>query len=136
MIRPIVAATLLAAPASAQIVLEGLIPVSALEGGPVLALGDDYDEASWLAGNAFAVSPDYERVGEVEDLLLDESGQIVGVVAEIGGFLGIGDRTVVIPTGDVRLTPLGDDDLRHAFVTRLDADALEALPEIDDDLFD
>jgi hypothetical protein len=62
-----------------------------------------------------------ERVGEVDELLLNAEGRIVAVSAEVGGFLGIGDREVV----------LGLDQLEHeANVFRIDMtrEQIEALP--------
>ncbi len=54
---------------------------------------------------------DHVRVGEIEDLLIDGSGQIRAVVIGVGGFLGLGEKSVAVPfeefawnTGDVSLT--------------------------------
>ena len=49
-----------------------------------------------------------EEIGEVEKVLVDENGQPVAVTAEIGGFLGVGQRVVVI--GLDRLQLRGDDE--------------------------
>ncbi|WAJ27254.1 PRC-barrel domain-containing protein [Antarcticirhabdus aurantiaca] len=43
-----------------------------------------------------------EDIGEVEDLLLDQQGRVIGVVVEVGGFLGIGDKEVAIPSEALR----------------------------------
>lgn len=57
------------------------------------------------------IGMDHVRVGEIEDVLLDGSGQIRAVVIGIGGFLGLGEKSVAVPfdqlswnTGDVSLT--------------------------------
>jgi sporulation protein YlmC with PRC-barrel domain len=45
-----------------------------------------------------------EMVGKVEDLALDiESGRIVQVIVSVGGLLGVGERTVAVPPGSLRL---------------------------------
>ena len=49
-----------------------------------------------------------EEIGEVEKVLVDENGQPVAVTAEIGAFLGVGQRVVVI--GLDRLELKGDDE--------------------------
>ncbi len=49
-----------------------------------------------------------EEIGEVERVLVDENGQPVAITAEIGGFLGVGQRIVVI--GLDRLELRGDDE--------------------------
>ncbi|HZH53153.1 MAG TPA: PRC-barrel domain-containing protein [Microvirga sp.] len=38
-----------------------------------------------------------ERIGEVDDVLVDKSGRIEAVVIGVGGFLGIGERRVAVP---------------------------------------
>ena len=42
------------------------------------------------------VGPDNAEIGEVDEVLMDASGQVVAVVTEVGGFLGIGEKEVVI----------------------------------------
>jgi hypothetical protein len=66
-----------------------------------------------------------EVIGEVDEVLMDGSGRIVAVSAEVGGFLGLGDREVVMDLG--MLTRRGDGlavDMTQAEV--------EALPAWDD----
>lgn len=36
-------------------------------------------------------------IGEVEEILIDETGRPAGFMIEIGGFLDIGDREVAVP---------------------------------------
>lgn len=80
-------------------------------------------QASDLLG-ASVVTNDGEDVGSVDDLIIDDKGQIVAVTVGAGGFLGIGQKNVAIgwdnitQSGDsddlelrVNLTP---DDLRNA----------------------
>jgi len=38
-----------------------------------------------------------ENVGEVNDLILDKSGNIKAIVIGVGGFLGIGEKNVALP---------------------------------------
>ncbi len=42
------------------------------------------------------VGPDDASIGSVSDLLFDGTGKIIGVVVGVGGFLGIGTKTVAI----------------------------------------
>ena len=37
-----------------------------------------------------------ERIGEIDELLIDGSGRVVAAVVGVGGFLGIGERKVAI----------------------------------------
>lgn len=49
-----------------------------------------------------------EDVGSVDDLIIDENGQIVAIVVGVGGFLGMGQKDVAIGWDDV--TRSGDAD--------------------------
>ena len=40
---------------------------------------------------------DNQKVGDIDDILLDRQGKIVAVVVGVGGFLGIGQKNVAIP---------------------------------------
>jgi sporulation protein YlmC with PRC-barrel domain len=68
---------------------------------------------------------DGEELGEVEAVLVDQSGALVAVVVEVGGFLGIGDDDRVI--GFDRLTHEGD-----RYIVTITRDEVESLPEWDD----
>lgn len=37
-----------------------------------------------------------KSIGEINDLIIDKDGQIVAVIVEVGGFLGIGEKNVAI----------------------------------------
>jgi hypothetical protein len=62
------------------------------------------------------------EIGEVEEVLIDASGQPVAIAVEVGGFLGIGERDVVLGLDQVQLV---DDDL----VTSADKATIEGLPD-------
>ncbi|MEX0740933.1 MAG: PRC-barrel domain-containing protein [Pseudohongiella sp.] len=44
-----------------------------------------------------------EEVGSVNDLIVDEDGQIVAIVIGVGGFLGMGEKDVAIGWDDVTM---------------------------------
>lgn len=68
-----------------------------------------------------------ERIGDVNDLLMSKDGEVVAVLVGVGGFLGIGEKTVAIPFDTVQRSPDSDqlsvqysrDELKQApeFVT-------------------
>lgn len=64
-------------------------------------------QASDLIGAEVRTNGD-EDVGSVNDLIIDDSGQVVAVVVGVGGFLGIGEKSVAIGWDDV--TKSGDSD--------------------------
>jgi hypothetical protein len=72
------------------------------------------------------VGADGAGIGEIEDVLMDEAGQPVAVAAEVGDFLDVDDRDVVIPLDQLTLS--GD-----RLATTLTREAIEALPDWDDD---
>ena len=42
------------------------------------------------------LGPDNAQVGDVNDMLFDKSGKIIGLIVGVGGFLGIGEKSVAI----------------------------------------
>ncbi|MFE3836223.1 PRC-barrel domain-containing protein [Pseudogemmobacter sonorensis] len=97
----------------------------------------DLGTARWTSGETFIAGRDqWENIGSIGDLVLSQDGQIQGVLLDIGGFLGIGARTVMVDTEDLYFvadtaTPenLGD----FFVVASLSRDQLEALPEWTDE---
>jgi hypothetical protein len=49
-----------------------------------------------------------ERIGDINDLLLDGSGRIANVVIGVGGFLGIGEKNVAVPYESLSISTGGD----------------------------
>ena len=43
-----------------------------------------------------------ERIGEINEMLVDSSGKIHAAVIGVGGFLGIGERDVAVPFGQLK----------------------------------
>jgi hypothetical protein len=119
--------------------MANLIRTRDITGGPIYSIAANYDEATWgdTAGSmdAFDVNSDgVNQIGEIEDVVLDRQGQMVGLVAEVGGFLDIGDKHVVVPVEDLRLVAV--DDRTYQYVTRLSEEQLEELPGVDEGFWD
>ncbi|WP_299694495.1 PRC-barrel domain-containing protein [uncultured Tateyamaria sp.] len=91
-------------------------------------------DASWDSWSAApmhdGVADSWSEIGEIEDVVLSQSGKMIGIVAEVGGFLDIGDKHVMIPLDDVNLVAV--DDTSYAFVTRLSEEQLEEMEGIDE----
>jgi hypothetical protein len=85
-------------------------------------LSDSYIGASVVARSAEGT----ESVGKVSELLLDENDKIVGVVVDVGGFLGVGAK----PVG-LAWTGLSEEMSDGAVLlkTSLSREELEAAPE-------
>jgi hypothetical protein len=51
-----------------------------------------------------------ETVGSIDALLVSKDARVVGVVLDVGGFLGVGGKKVVVPMN--QLSVAGRDDVR------------------------
>jgi len=82
---------------------------------------------SWTVTNYYKQSvydPKETKIGEVEDVLLDKSGKVTGLVLGVGGFLGAGEKDVIVPFTAVKSAKKNDkwwltldetkDDLKKA----------------------
>lgn len=73
-----------------------------------------------------------EQIGEVEDMVLDaDNTNISYVVIETGGFLDIGDKTVLIPWNSLELQLQADGAQENAFVLTSDPEMLNNAPDMD-----
>lgn len=79
---------------------------------------DDVDDMEIYSANG-------DEIGDVEEVLMDADGKMVALVAEVGGFLGIGEREVMLRFDQVEQR--GDD-----LVVDMTEEQVEQLPEWDD----
>ncbi|MGJ8616019.1 MAG: PRC-barrel domain-containing protein [Sulfitobacter sp.] len=69
-----------------------------------------------------------EDVGEIETLIVDDSGKITDVLADIGGFLGMGEHTVKLSFEELQLLRNEDGSDVRIYVDSTE-EQLEKLPE-------
>jgi sporulation protein YlmC with PRC-barrel domain len=82
---------------------------------------------SWTVTNYYkqaVYDPKESKIGDVDDVLLDKSGKATGLVIGVGGFLGAGEKDVIVPFTAVKTAKKGDkwwltldetkDDLKSA----------------------
>ena len=111
-----------------------LIRTRDITGGDIYTMNEADDEG-WEMGKAYGtVGENWNDIGEIEDIVLSEDGKMIGIVAEVGGFLDIGDKHVMIEMQDVNLVAV--DDKSYAFVTRLSEEELEAKESVDEGFWD
>ena len=81
--------------------------------GPAAAVQDAGQLMTSVPGDALPISEYYKedvydakdaKIGDVEDVLLDKSGQVAAVILGVGGFLGIGEKDVAMPFNAIRVT--------------------------------
>ena len=90
---------------------------------------------TWDAEQTFdKVEGDWDNIGEIEDVVLDRDGQMIGVIAEVGGFLDIGDKHVFIEIDGIKLVPV--DDRSFSLVTGLSKDQLMEREDLDEGFWD
>ena len=122
-LAPLALAALVAASAGAAQAQTDPAEWAEVEDGSVLVelLGMTVGELE----NASVHDIDGERVGELDDVLMNRDGTEMAVSLDIGGFLGVGERDVVIPVEDLSA---GADGL----MTVMSREELETLPEFED----
>jgi sporulation protein YlmC with PRC-barrel domain len=63
-----------------------------------------------------------QKIGEVEDVLIDQAGKIAALTVDVGGFLGVAKKEVVVDVAQVAHDGTG------RLVSNLTKQQLEALP--------
>lgn len=75
---------------------------------------------------------DGEDLADIDDFVIDEGGQITHVIVSFGGFLGLGDKEVMLPWDQIQITTDPDDPDdpdEHIAMLSMTKDEIEALPE-------
>lgn len=44
-----------------------------------------------------------EEVGEIDDVVMSQGGEVESVLIDVGGFLGLGSKTIAIPADDISM---------------------------------
>ncbi len=98
----LLAATALSAPAFAQTKApapSATPTTTATTTAPMNATGE------WRASKLVGVNvynDQNESVGEIDEVLIDHSGKVAGLVIGVGGFLGVGKQEVLMPLDQVK----------------------------------
>jgi hypothetical protein len=80
--------------------------------GDIVALPKDTILARDFLGQA-VLGADSFKLGTVNDLVLSKDGRTVaGFIVAVGGFLGIGERNVVLRIDRLRITPAPDGSMK------------------------
>lgn len=97
-------------------------------GGQVLWYNQQANEmrASKLIGSTVR-NPAGESIGEVNEVLFDNSGKVNAVVVGVGGFLGMGVREVAIAFSSLKMAH--DTDGRNIITVDASKDTLKSAPQ-------
>lgn len=52
--------------------------------------------------------PADNKIGAVDDVLVDKEGRVTAMIIGVGGFLGMGEKDVAVPFGSVRARKKND----------------------------
>lgn len=80
--------------------------------------------ASKLIGSTVYNSAN-ENIGDINEILLDNTGKVSRVVIGVGGFLGMGERNVAVPFTDLKLS---QDGSTIKVMTSYNKDSLKNMP--------
>lgn len=100
------------------------------------------DSNIWGAQTKFSnIDPKWNRIGEIEDVVLDADGKMIGVIAEIGGFLDIGDTEVMLKPEEFVKFSIEENGVLESekdivFVTGLSKEALTERKNLEESIWD
>lgn len=79
----------------------GLVAATALVSGAYAATtmtaapADSSTVTNYYKQNVY--DPKEAKIGSIDDVLVDKSGKVTGLVIGVGGFLGAGEKDVIVP---------------------------------------
>jgi len=90
-------------------------------------------EADFLASRLMGTNirnAENDSIGEIDDLIIRDGTDLTGVVVSVGGFLGIGERHVVVDPSTITLTA-DADGMGWMAMANTTREALEQAPEFE-----
>jgi sporulation protein YlmC with PRC-barrel domain len=69
--------------------------------------------------------PSDNKIGDIDDVLIDKAGNVSALIVSVGGFLGMGEKDVAIPFSDVHAT---EKNNKWYLVLNTTKDALKTAP--------
>ncbi len=80
-------------------------------------------EITYSAG----MESEWDAIGEIDDVIIAQDGQVAGVVLGVGGFLGMGEKSVALPMDELRFVE-GEEGETSFIVVNATAETLEQAP--------
>ncbi len=112
----------------------GAVPGALGEKSTSLQAGSDFiasqNEGQWLANDYIGhnvVSSDGETVAEIDNIIVDQDGKVSGFTLSVGGFLGLGNRVIAVPTEAIQTS--ADEAGNMNLMLSVSVEQLEAAPE-------
>lgn len=107
-----------------------MIRVRDIMGGEIYSVDAQNGVVEFSTQSYDAMGEDWQNIGEIEDIVLSSDGKITGIVAEVGGFLNIGDKHVFLPMENVKLVPV--EDANYKVVVGYSEEQLEQMQAVDE----
>ena len=63
-------------------------------------------ETKFTGDRASGVTPGWQDIGEVSDVVMSRGGETESILLDIGGFLGIGENTVAVSFDELQFVPI------------------------------
>jgi sporulation protein YlmC with PRC-barrel domain len=93
------------------------------------ARGDLHPAAGRHHGDQFLQAECYDpsdnKIGDVDDVLIDKEGRITAMIIGVGGFLGMGEKDVAVPFSSVRAS---EKNNKWYLVLNTNKEALKTAP--------
>lgn len=77
------------------------------------------------------VDASWNDIGTINDLVISDTGDIKAVIVDIGGFLGMGAKSVAVSMDQLRMIRDGDSQNDYFIVFTSNRAALESAPEFE-----
>ena len=87
--------------AAAVAALLALAPIARAADSATQAIGANQMRASKVIG-ADVYDIHNQKIGDVQDLVLDKDGRVAKVVVDVGSFLGMGGKNVAVKMSDIK----------------------------------
>jgi sporulation protein YlmC with PRC-barrel domain len=96
----------------------GALLLGAAAIGPAAAVQDNTQMLTTVPNNATTISTYYNedvydnqenKIGDVNDILLDAGGKVSAVIVGVGGFLGVGEKDVAVPFNALKVAEKNGD---------------------------
>ena len=102
-------------------------PVLAQSGGFVQKQGaNDWRSSKLVGTNVYG--PSDEKIGDINEVLIDRNGAVHAVVIGVGGFLGVGEKDVAVPFKSLNIKRASNSDKIDRISVRYTKDQLKQAP--------
>lgn len=121
----------------ADVLASEIMEASVFAHGENLQMSSDADSTDMRAVRTINSDQreNLEEIGDVQDVLIDQDGNIRGVIVGVGGFLGIGDRDVALGLDQLGFARDAENPESVMVLAQIDVQRLEEAPAFDREAF-